>query len=153
MIALIFILWHVFHMNGLIHADWFKRTIADPVGLAQFSPYNAASSAARAMQQPIVTLAYVIGVLACVFHFANGLWTMGITWGIWVTPTAQRRASHVCLGFGAVIAIVGLSAIVGFWRVDPDQAYRREMEMYHQRVLDGSILENEHKLDRPGLQH
>ena len=24
---------------------------------------------------------YAIGVLASVYHLANGLWTMGITWG------------------------------------------------------------------------
>ena len=27
-----------------------------------------------------------------VYHFANGLWTQGITWGVWTTAAAQRRA-------------------------------------------------------------
>ena len=57
-------------------------------------PYNAASTAAEAMQASlIVPILYAIGVLSCVFHLANGIWTFGITWGIWVTPAAQRWAN------------------------------------------------------------
>lgn len=146
MIAFFFILYHVLHMNGVIHAEWFRDKVLDPIGLAQFRPYNATSTAARAMQSPIVTAFYALGVLSCVFHFANGLWTMGITWGVWVSPKAQKMASHICMGFGAVLAIVGVSAIVGLWQVDADKAEIREFEMYEQRVKDGSVLPNEHKL-------
>ncbi len=32
---------------------------------------------------------YSVGVLSCVFHLANGIWTFGITWGLWITPEAQ----------------------------------------------------------------
>lgn len=151
MIAFVFIFWHVLHLNGLIHADWFREGIADAVGLAQFRPYNAASTAARALQNPIVMGAYIIGVLACVFHFANGLWTMGITWGVWVTPPAQKLASHVCLGIGLVIGLIGLSALAGFWSIDADQAQIRENEMYRPRVESGSIMADEHKLDSHGV--
>lgn len=146
MIAFVFILYHVLHMNGLIHFEWFRDKVLDPIGLAQFRPYNASSTAANAMQSPIVTVAYVVGVLSCIFHFANGLWTMGITWGVWVSTRAQKMASHVCLAFGALLAIIGMSAIVGLWQIDVQQAEQREMEMYQQRVKDGSIIPNEHKL-------
>ena len=149
-IAFFFILYHVLHMNGLIHFEWFRDKILDPVGLAQFRPYNAASTAAAAMQSPIVTIVYAIGVLSCVFHFANGLWTMGITWGVWVSPRAQAWASHVCMSVGAVLAVIGLSAIVGLWNIDVEAAEARELEMYEQRVKDGSIIPNEHKLVRHG---
>lgn len=144
-IAFFFIGWHVLHMNGLIHAEWFRESVADAFGLAQFRPYNAASTAAAAMQQPIVTGLYFIGVMACIYHFANGLWTMGITWGVWVTPAAQRRASNICMGIGALLAIVGMTAIVGLWQVDVGAARERENEMYRQRVADGSVLEDIHK--------
>lgn len=144
-IAFFFILWHVLHMNGVIHAEWFRESIADALGLAQFRPYNAASTAAEAMQNPIITALYTIGVLSCVFHFANGLWTMGITWGVWITPAAQKKASHVCLGLGAILAVVGMTAIVGLWQTDVAEAQQRENEMYQQRVADGSVLENDHK--------
>ena len=36
-------------------------------------------------------------MLSCVFHLANGLWTMGITWGVWTSPAAQRRALWACV--------------------------------------------------------
>lgn len=151
MIAFFFILWHVLHMNGVIHAEWFRESIADAFGLAQFRPYNAASTAARAMQNPIVTSLYTVGMLSCIFHFANGLWTMGITWGVWVSPSAQTKASHVCMGFGLLLAIVGMTSIVGLWNTDVSKAEQRENEMYQQRVLDGTVLENEHKTS--GTQH
>ncbi len=149
MIAFVFILWHVLHLNGLIHAEWFRATIADGLGIAQFRPYNAASTAAEALQSPWVVGLYALGLLACVYHFANGLWTMGITWGVWITPRAQAWASRVCMGLGGLVAAIGLCALIGFWRVDIERARERELEMYRQRVADGSILENPHKLSRP----
>lgn len=150
MIAFFFILWHVLHLNGLIHADWFREGIADAVGLAQFRPYNAASTAARAIQNPLVFGLYAVGLLACVFHFANGLWTMGITWGVWITPKAQALASHLCLGFGAVVALIGLSALGGFWMTDADKAFARENELTESRIRDGLIADDEHKRDLRG---
>lgn len=145
-IAFFFILYHVLHMNGIIHVEWFRDKILSPIGLAKFYPYNAASTAARAMQNPVISFIYAIGVLSCVYHFANGLWTMGITWGVWVSPKAQAAASKVCMGIGGLVAVAGLSAIVGLWNIDVDEAEQREVQMYEQRVKDGSILENEHKL-------
>ena len=71
---------------------------------------------------------------------------MGITWGVWVSPKAQDRASKVCTALGALLAILGLSAIYGLWQVDVDAAKVREHEMYEQRVKDGSILANDHKV-------
>ena len=63
--------------------------VAGPFGGAKFKPYNAASTAGQALQSPGMLIFYAVGVLACVFHFANGLWTMGITWGVWISPAAQ----------------------------------------------------------------
>src|SRR6185436_13411010 len=93
MIAFFFILWHVLHMHGWFHAKWWVEGIAEPLGGANFSPFNAASTMGAAMNGFVVPLLYAIGVLSCVFHLANGIWTMGITWGIWITPAAQRRAN------------------------------------------------------------
>ncbi|MEM9409948.1 MAG: succinate dehydrogenase, partial [Planctomycetota bacterium] len=145
-IAFFFILYHVMHMHGIIHIEWFRNKVLSPVGLAQFYPYNAASTAAEAMQHPIITLAYVIGVLASVFHFANGIWTMGITWGVWVSPKAQQTASYICSAIGLLVAGAGMSAIIGLWKVDIEEARIKEFEMYENRVKAGIALENPHKL-------
>ncbi|MBM4000705.1 MAG: succinate dehydrogenase [Planctomycetes bacterium] len=113
MIALLFIVWHVFHMHGWFHGEAWRELI-DPWG-AQFAPYNAASTAAEAVQQStLVTLLYAVGITACVFHLANGVWTIGITWGVWTTPGAQRRANYVAGAIGLGVLAVGLAAWAGF---------------------------------------
>jgi hypothetical protein len=38
---------------------------------------------------------------------------MGITWGLWTSATAQRRANYVCAAFGIILAIIGLGALAG----------------------------------------
>ena len=101
MIAFVFIVWHVFHMHGWFHFDAWVDGVARPLGGANFEPYNAASSLGAATNGFVVPLLYGIGVLSCVFHLANGIWTMGITWGVWVSPAAQRRADLYCVWPGA----------------------------------------------------
>lgn len=49
---------------------------------------------------------YVIGLAAACFHFANGIWSFCITWGITVGVKAQRRV-------GAVAAVIGLILFLG----------------------------------------
>jgi succinate dehydrogenase/fumarate reductase cytochrome b subunit len=41
---------------------------------------------------PVLALWYVIGIAACVFHFANGLWGFCFSWGITVSRRSQRMA-------------------------------------------------------------
>ncbi len=58
----------------------------------------------------LVMAFYLLGVWSATFHFANGLWTSAIAWGLTVTANAQRRWGHVCLGFGIALTIVGTIA-------------------------------------------
>ena len=94
-IALFFIFYHVFQMHGWFHSDWWKANIAGPLHGGQFNAEHATSSAALALRSVAVQVAYVIGVLSCVFHLCNGLWTMGITWGVWTSPAAAP--GHLCV--------------------------------------------------------
>ena len=113
-IAFVFIIWHVFQMHGWFHFEWWREHVCGPLGGAKFSPQNAPATAAAAIQaSTLVGIAYAVGVLACVYHLANGLWTMGITWGVWTSPGAQRRANIPCAAFGLLLAVVGLGALVG----------------------------------------
>ena len=87
MVAAAFILFHVLTLHKL--------------GLGQFDPHHASSSTAEALQSSIFfPIIYVVGVLSCVFHLANGLWTMGITWGIvgLSRSPGSSRANYVCCG-------------------------------------------------------
>ncbi len=145
MIAFAFIMWHVFHMHGWFHGEAWLASIQKLAG-AQFEPYNAASSAAAALKASlIVQILYAVGILACVFHLANGMWTMGITWGLWISDAAQTRAADVCTAFGIGLAIVGLSALWGMESVDINAAKQVEDRMYEARVAAGDLQPNEHK--------
>lgn len=113
-IAFVFILWHVFHLHGWLKFDWWVTGVAQPLGGAKFDPHHAPATAAAAIQaSPLIFAVYAVGVLASVYHFANGLWTMGITWGVWTSPQAQRVATIPFVGFGLILAVVGLGALVG----------------------------------------
>jgi succinate dehydrogenase / fumarate reductase cytochrome b subunit len=146
MIAFVFIMWHVFHMHGWLHQPEALVENIEKAGGHQFRAYNAASSAGAALSANLlVPVAYAVGIIACVFHLANGIWTMGITWGLWISPAAQRRANWVSVGFGVVLGIIGLSALVGMRNVDQDEALKVENQMYNAKVASGELTPNEHK--------
>lgn len=147
-IAIIFIFTHVFHLHGWFHTDWWLKSVAEPLGMAQFKPYNAASSLADAMNSfggIVWPVFYLIGVLACTFHLANGIWTAGITWGVWLTPKAQQRASIACALFGLLIGSAGIASLVAVKTTDAAEAKAVEDEMYDVRVKARMIQPNDHK--------
>jgi succinate dehydrogenase / fumarate reductase cytochrome b subunit len=125
-IAFIFIVVHVIQLHHLAGAA-FKDFGA------QFDPEHAASSTAIALKPLWVKIFYAVGMLSCVYHFANGLWTQGITWGLWTSAAAQRRANWVTIIMGLGLATVGLSALVGMWGVDVPRAIKVEDAMAEQR--------------------
>jgi succinate dehydrogenase / fumarate reductase cytochrome b subunit len=143
-------------MHGWIHASWWIDGVVRPVGGAKFAPYAAASSAGMALQSMVVVVLYVIGVTACVYHLANGIWTMGITWGVWTSTAAQRKAGWVCSAFGVALLAVGLGALVGMHRVGHgarlEEAIEAEDQMYRARLEAGEVLENPEKRHRPGTE-
>lgn len=143
-IALFFIFYHVFQMHGWIHAGWWTRAIHN-YG-AQFNADLATSSAVRALASVPVRIAYVVGILACVYHLANGCWTMGITWGLWTTPAAQRRANWLCAAIGVIVAAIGLGALVGMTTTDEGTALASERV-----ALEGRLAELEQVKQDGGL--
>ena len=127
-IAFFFVIAHVIHMHQLFAP-------LEKLGAAQFDHEHAASSAGAALKSLGVQIFYAIGVLASVYHLANGLWTMGITWGIWTTAAAQRRANYISIVLGSVVAVVGLSALWGMKNVDVERARKIEDNMLNARKL------------------
>lgn len=151
MIAFLFIAWHVFHMHGWFHADWWRSTIAEPLGGAKFTPYRAASSAATALSGSIIVpILYAVGIISCVFHLANGIWTMGITWGLWVSEAAQRRANIASIVFGLGLGFIGLSALGGMRMVDVEAATQAEDQMFESKIASGELQDNDRTRDKRG---
>jgi len=138
-IAFFFIVAHVLNMHGM--ADELRQHVSAEY-FAQFDPQAATSSAATAIQRSLlVQIVYAVGIVSCVYHLANGLWTMGITWGVWTTPRAQRRADYVCSGFGILLVLVGLAALAGFMDVDVSAASSKEHNLEKaKQILSGEEL-------------
>jgi succinate dehydrogenase / fumarate reductase cytochrome b subunit len=119
-IAFVFIVFHLVQLNHFFGAP-FREIDGTKFG-AQFDPRDAAASTALALQPMWIKAIYVVGVLAVIYHFANGLWTQGITWGLWTSAAAQKRASWVSVVVGVVLTVIALSALGGFWTLDVENA-------------------------------
>lgn len=111
MFAFAFILYHLWHMHWL----------GAGFGGGHFQLHNseggaaAAASTAAAIQSAWwIAPFYALGVVASVYHLANGVWTSLITWGITIRPEAQRVSGYACAVLGVVLTIAGLGAVRAF---------------------------------------
>ncbi len=148
-IALVYLFFHILHLHGWFHISAWEAIIR-PLGFGMFRPFNAASSLVRAMQEwgYVWPAFYLVGMLACVYHLANGLWTSGITWGLWISPTAQARASKLCTVIGCGLAVLGVSAWWAAVSPSPQTTVNmREIEnrMYEAALASGMVTENVEK--------
>jgi len=73
----------------------------DPFQLTQNGLINWSPWAGLVIPTWTMVTIYTIGLAAACFHFANGIWSFCITWGITVGVKAQKRV-------GALAALVGL---------------------------------------------
>ena len=98
-LAFLFIVWHVWETK--IQIDFYGAE-AGFVFMEQILSNN-------------ISLAfYIIGVLACIFHFANGVWTFLITWGITVSPESQRKSEYVAITLFIVLSIIAMRSLFAF---------------------------------------
>jgi succinate dehydrogenase / fumarate reductase cytochrome b subunit len=66
------------------------------------------------LSAPSMFMLYLVGLLLSVFHLANGLWSMGIVWGLTTSARAQQLSSYVCAGIGILLAGLGVHGLIGF---------------------------------------
>lgn len=132
-IALLFIFYHI----ATLRWGW---SFLVPGGVT-WSAEHAASTLALALRGSAdsitiaglaVSLFYFVGVTSAVFHFANGLWTAAITWGLTVSTAAQRRWGFVCTGLGLMLMAMAWGSLIGFLFTDPDKAREIENAMHAQ---------------------
>ena len=105
-ITVVFILVHLWHVHWIIP------------GGSEFDPHAAAESAVAALTGSWTTPIYALGVLCAVFHFANGVWTFLITWGITIGPRAQTGAGYFCGIIGIVLGLFGMGALIRLKTMD-----------------------------------
>jgi len=68
----------------------------------------------QTLGNPAFLLFYLLGLLLSVFHLGNGLWTMGIVWGLTVSASAQRFSFICCMAFSGLLLAMGLQGLWGF---------------------------------------
>jgi succinate dehydrogenase / fumarate reductase cytochrome b subunit len=129
-IGFLFIFYHI----ATLRWGW---TFLVPGGTAWSAEYAASTMAMvlRGGAEGIskagmaVSAAYLIGVSLLVFHFANGLWTAAITWGLTISKKAQERWGYACAGLGVSLMAMAWAAVFGFLMLDPAKAKETEDRM------------------------
>ena len=66
------------------------------------------------LQNPLCFIFYLIGVVASIFHFSNGLFTFFITWGIIQGPKVQKIFTVISM---LVFCAMCLLALLVLWRI------------------------------------
>lgn len=85
-----------------------------------------------------VSIAYMIGVSMLVFHFANGVWTAAITWGLTISTRAMRRWGVVCTALGVAMMGMAWASVIGFATLDPARAHAIEKRMQPSSVAEAA---------------
>ena len=57
---------------------------------------------------------YVVGLACATFHFGNGLWNLGVHWGLTVSPSAQRLSGWACASVGLTLLFLGVRSLLAF---------------------------------------
>lgn len=102
--TLIFVSWHV----------WETRIQA---ALGAEVSFNMMTDI---LSNPFMLGFYIAGVVSAVFHFANGLWSFAVSWGITMSPRSQQISTYVTMILFFALSFVGVRALLAF--IDPELA-------------------------------
>ncbi|MCU6709842.1 succinate dehydrogenase cytochrome b558 subunit [Paenibacillus sp. J5C_2022] len=100
-ITFVFVFWHVYQTRIQVY-------------LGNLTHEELGSTMHTISTSPVMFALYVIGVLAAVFHFSNGLWAFLISWGITIGPRAQRISSYICMGVFVIVSALFILSLVAF---------------------------------------
>jgi succinate dehydrogenase/fumarate reductase cytochrome b subunit len=111
LIAFAFIAFH-------LYSYWWQK-VAGKMDASQFYPALCADLSSTVGGVPLVGLFYLLGIAACAFHLANGLWGFCCSWGITLSRRAQRMSATVFGLAGIAIFLLGANTVIYFARPDP----------------------------------
>ncbi len=63
---------------------------------------------------PWIACGYLLGLASTVFHFANGLFDFGTTWGFAPDGLTRKRLGYASAALGAVLFLMGTSTVLYF---------------------------------------
>jgi len=98
-VTLVFIAWHV----------WETRV---QIGLGNAEVNYSLMEGI--LTNPVMFWFYVVGVLSTTFHFANGLWSFLVSWGITQSPRSQKIATYATLLVFLAISYIGVRTLIQF---------------------------------------
>ena len=62
----------------------------------------------------ILFVFYLLGILACSYHLAYGIWNFCIRWGITITDQAQMKVQKFSGAMFVAVTLLGWAALAGF---------------------------------------
>jgi succinate dehydrogenase/fumarate reductase cytochrome b subunit (b558 family) len=106
LVAFAFIAWHLWEFRvakllGSMTAEAFYPTLAE----------HLSSTTAGV---PVYAIVYLVGIAACVFHFANGLAAFAFGWGVCVSRRSQRWLGACLAVAGAAVFLMGADTALFF---------------------------------------
>ena len=146
-IALVFILLHIATLRWRWDLlGWFTPFYGrgyEAPGMPQALrdvPLSMPLTAYALQVSPAVALLYIVGALAVVFHWSNGLWTAAITWGLTISEKGMRRWGWVCAGLFVALTVFFGAAIVGAMAFDFDLMAPEQKAAFLYTVNDGGWI-------------
>ncbi len=141
-IGILFIFYHV----ATLRWGW---TFLVPEGTKWSHDFSASTLAAALQGSPEgwtaagigISLFYFVGVSLLVFHFANGLWTAAITWGLTVSEKAQKQWGVACLGLGLGLMVAAWASLGGALLIDYDEAKGIESKLIVEKYGEDRLEE------------
>ncbi len=106
LVAFLFIVYHLYEFRI---QKWLFGMRADA-----FYGILSAHLSSTTRGVPWVAILYLVGILAVVFHFANGVWGVLFSWGLTVTRAAQRRSALACAALGVALFLLGANTVLYF---------------------------------------
>jgi len=100
-IVFLFVIWHVYETRI-------------QVALGNVTHDQLGGVMHDIMMQPVFFIIYLIAVVSASFHFANGLWSFLVSWGITVGPRSQRVSSYICMSMFVVVSIMFVWSLFAF---------------------------------------
>jgi succinate dehydrogenase / fumarate reductase cytochrome b subunit len=112
-----FMLQRVTGVITLVYIGWHVYETRIQVAIGSVEKANLGRLMSEILVNPWMYAFYVIGIIAAVFHFCNGMWSFLVSWGVTIGPRAQQVSTYVWMIAFVLISLLGISALNAF--VDP----------------------------------
>ena len=98
-IIILFLIWHVVYLRIMVKGG------GTPISFELLQAY---------FTNPVIWAAYLIAMIASIFHLFNGVTTFCMTWGIAKGPRIQRFISCVCMLMFALLSLLTLAFMIRY---------------------------------------